>query len=195
MSTHALDHHHQADSTDVFGFWLYIMSDCLLFASLFATFIVLHHDGLFVVPLKSLIELPYVLLETVCLLTSNFAFGLAVLSMYKSRQSWMVFWLIVTVILGVAFVGLEINEFIHFFREGYSYHLSGSASAFFVLVGTHGFHVTMGLIWMVIMIVQVCLFGITAVTRRRITYLGLFWNFLDIVWIFVFTIVYLMGAV
>jgi len=195
MSSHAIDHQHHADSTDVFGFWLYIMSDCLLFASLFATFIVLHHDGLFVVPLKSLIELPYVLLETFCLLASNFAFGLAVLSMYKNKQAWITFWLCVTAILGAAFVSLEVNEFIHFFREGYNYHLSGSASAFFVLVGTHGFHVSVGLIWIIMMIVQFNVFGITSTTKRRLTYLGLFWNFLDIVWIFVFTIVYLMGAV
>lgn len=195
MSTHAIDHHHHADTTDVFGFWLYIMSDCLLFASLFAMYLVLHHDGRFVVPLHSLIELPYVLKETFFLLASNFTFGLAILSMYKQRRAALIGWLLLTVVLGGSFVGLEINEFIHFFHEGYNFHQSGSASAFFVLVGTHGFHVSMGLLWILTMIMQVSFWGVTPTTQRRLTYLGLFWNFLDVVWIFVFTIVYLMGAI
>jgi len=194
-TTKSLHHHHNADSTDVFGFWLYIMSDCLLFASLFATYIVVHRDGVFVRPLHSLIDLHYVLAETVFLLSSNFTFGLAVLSMYKNNNTWLRAWLVITVILGSCFVGLEINEFINFYHQGYNFHHSASASAFYALVGTHGFHVSMGMLWIITMIVQFSKFGITGHTKRRLTYLGLFWNFLDIVWIFVFTMVYLMGAV
>lgn len=188
------EHHHDADSTDIFGFWLYIMSDCILFASLFATYIVLHKNGLFVRPLHSLVELPYVLAETMFLLVSNFTFGMAVLSMYKNKNGLLRFFLFLTFIFGACFVGLEIHEFIDFYNKGYNFHLSGSASAFYALVGTHGFHVSMGLIWIATMIFQFTKFGICDATKRRITMLGLFWNFLDIVWIFVFTIVYLMGA-
>jgi cytochrome o ubiquinol oxidase subunit 3 len=191
------DHHdhHDADSTDLFGFWLYIMSDCILFASLFATYIVLHANGVFVRPLHSLVELPYVLAETIFLLVSNFTFGLAMLCMYKNKNGALRFWLFLTLIFGLCFVGLEIHEFMDFYHQGYNFHMSGSASAFYALVGTHGFHVSMGLLWILTMIFQFTKFGITSTTKRRLTMLGLFWNFLDIVWIFVFTIVYLMGAI
>jgi cytochrome o ubiquinol oxidase subunit 3 len=194
--THADDHdHHNADSTDLFGFWLYIMSDCILFASLFATFIVLQSNHAFSLNLHQLISLPYVLCETIFLLVSNFTFGLAVLSMYKNRNGWLRFFLVLTFIFGACFVGLEIHEFIDFYSQGYNFHISGAASSFYALVGTHGFHVSMGLIWIATMIFQFSKFGICGQTKRRLTMLGLFWNFLDIVWIFVFTIVYLMGAV
>jgi cytochrome o ubiquinol oxidase subunit III len=193
-SAHAVSHHHNSDSTDVFGFWLYIMTDCILFASLFAAFVVLHHHGAYGPSLKSVIELPYVLGETFFLLASNFTFGLSILAMYKNRSGLLRLLLLLTFILGACFVGMEINEFVHLAAIGHSWRVSGTMSAFFVLVGTHGFHVSMGLLWIFTMIIQVSKFGITPDTKRRLTYLGMFWNFLDIVWIFVFTIVYLMGA-
>jgi len=189
------DHHHDADSTDIFGFWLYIMSDCILFASLFATFIVLQSNHNFALNFHHLIDLPYVLAETAFLLVSNFTFGLAVLSMYKNKKCLLKFFLFLTFIFGLGFVGLEVHEFFDFYAHGYNFHMSGAASSFFVLVGTHGFHVSMGLIWIATMIFQFAKFGICGATKRRMTMLGLFWNFLDIVWIFVFTIVYLMGAI
>ena len=192
----ALDHHHhhqmEMDSTDVFGFWLYIMTDCVLFASLFAAFIVLHHPHAY--GPKLVIELPYVLGETFFLLFSNLTFGLAILCMYKNKKSWLSSLLVLTFILGAGFVFMEVNEFIHLIHIGYSPSVSGAASAFFVLVGTHGFHVSMGLLWIAIMIAQIHRFGITGSVQRRLTYLGLFWNFLDIVWIFLFTVVYLLGV-
>ena len=161
---HSLEHHHhqmQADSTDVFGFWLYIMTDCILFASLFATFIVLHHPGAYGPSLKPHIELPYVLKETFFLLCSNFTFGLAILSMYKNNNMWLRLWLVLTFILGAGFVIMEVNEFINLIHIGYSPEVSGAASAFFVLVGTHGFHVSMGLLWILVMTIQVSFFKIT----------------------------------
>jgi cytochrome o ubiquinol oxidase subunit III len=194
---HATDHHHhqnEADSIDVFGFWIYIMTDCILFASLFAAFLVLHHPGAYGPAFKPHINLPYVLGETFFLLASNFTFGLSILSLYKNKTKWVSMLLAFTFILGAGFVGMEINEFFTLVHEGYSWHVSGGASAFFVLVATHGFHVSVGLLWICIMLIQLGKFGITAHTKRRLTYLGLFWNFLDIVWIFLFTIVYLMGA-
>lgn len=189
------DHHHDADAIDIFGFWIYILSDCILFATLFATFAVLHNSTFGGPALGSLFSLPYVLGETMFLLASSFTYGIAILYLYQGKRNAVVSWLFVTFCLGVAFITMEIHEFIHLFSEGHTFHTSGALSAFFTLVGTHGLHVSLGLLWMAIMMVQLFIFKITPATIRRLTYLGLFWHFLDIVWIFVFTIVYLMGAV
>lgn len=196
MSKHDDHHHHEqeSDSMDVMGFWLYIMTDLILFATLFATYLVLHVPGAYGPSLKKFIDLKYVLGETFFLLCSNFTFGMAIISSYLNKTKLIITFLILTFILGVGFVGMEVNEFYHLVHEGYSWHMSGSASAFFTLVGTHGLHVTFGLLWMLVMIFQISRMGFNRMTKRRLTYLGLFWNFLDIVWIFVFTIVYLMGA-
>lgn len=186
--------HVHADATDVFGFWLYIMTDCLLFASLFATFLVLNVPGAVGPSLKEYIHLPYVLWETFFLLASNFAYCLAIFGVNKNKLKAVVGWLILTFILGAGFVFMEVAEFVSLNAEGYSWHTSGAASSFFTLVGTHGLHVSFGLLWILVMILQLCVFKITHNTGRRLIYLGLFWNFLDIVWIFLFSIVYLMGA-
>lgn len=193
-SAQQLDYHYDAEGTDVFGFWLYIMTDCVLFASIFAAFLVLHQPGSFGPSLKPLIDLPYVLGETFFLLASNFTFGLAILCMYRDKLNSLRIFLILTFILGAGFVCMEINEFVELVHKGYAWHTSGAASAFFTLVGTHGLHVSIGLLWILTMIFQLSIFKINKTTKRRMVYLGLFWNFLDIVWIFVFTIVYLMGA-
>ncbi len=200
MNTDVLEHHdehnhHNADATDVFGFWLYIMTDCVLFATLFAAYAVLHKNTFGGPHLSELVSLPYVFGETMFLLFSNLAFGFSVLSFYKGCHKKVIFWLITTFILGAGFVFMEVSEFINLAHEGHSWQSSGAMSAFFTLVGTHGFHVSMGLLWILVMIFQMMRFKITPATRRRLTYLGLFWNFLDIVWIFVFTVVYLMGAI
>jgi len=189
-----VDYHYDAEGTDVFGFWLYIMTDCILFASIFAAYLVLHQPGSYGPALKQFIDLPYVLGETFFLLASNFTFGLAILSIHKDKLNAVRILLAITFILGLGFVCMEVNEFIELAHKGYAWHTSGAASAFFTLVGTHGLHVSIGLCWILMMIFQLSKFKITKETKRRLTYLGLFWNFLDIVWIFVFTIVYLMGA-
>lgn len=198
MSADALaqhqDYHHDHDGTDVFGFWLYILTDCILFACLFATYLVLNHPHAFGPVFKDHISLPYVLGETFLLLTSNFTFGLAALAINKDDVSGTRFWLILTFILGAGFVGLELNEFANLASEGYSWYASGAASSFFTLVGTHGLHVSIGLLWILTMIIQVPMLGINTKTKRRMVYLGLFWNFLDLVWIFLFSVVYLMGV-
>lgn len=193
--THHDEHHHDSDSTDVFGFWLYILSDCILFATLFATFAVLHNNTFGGVTLKQITNLPYVLAETVLLLASSFTYGLAMLALYKRNKQKVIKWLMVTCILGLGFVGMEINEFVHLALEGHTWQSSAAFTAFFTLVGTHGLHVSLGLLWMLLLMIQVSRDGLSGPMNRRLTYLGLFWTFLDIVWIFVFTIVYLMGAV
>lgn len=193
MSTAVLNHHNH-DETDVFGFWLYILTDCILFASLFATYLVLHKPGAFGPSLAEHIDLNYVLVETFALLISNFCFGLAVLAMYKNKVKMSQLWLVVTFLFGALFVGMELNEFRELVHAGYSWDVSGAASAFFTLVGTHGFHVSIGLLWILVLVLQLSKFQFNDMLKRRMIYLGLFWNFLDIVWIFLFSIVYLMGV-
>lgn len=191
---HAHHHHHDSDATDVFGFWLYIMTDCILFGCLFATFLVLNVPSMHTTALKEYLNLHDILIETFLLLASNFTFCLAMLNLYKEKTAKTQFWLAVTFLFGAGFVFLEVSEFMHLASEGFRWDLSAQASSFFTLVGTHGLHVSFGLIWILLMIVQLPILKITNVTKRRMTYLGMFWNFLDIVWIFLFTIVYLMGA-
>jgi cytochrome o ubiquinol oxidase subunit 3 len=188
-------HHHDNDSTDVFGFWLYILTDCILFGCLFATFLVLNTPGYPGPALKNFVNLPDVLIETFLLLVSNFTFCLAILNLYQNKLHKVQLWLGITFLLGACFILLEVKEFIHLANEGFRWDVSGAISSFFTLVGTHGLHVSFGLLWIVLMIIQLPLIKLDHVKRRRMTYLGLFWNFLDIVWIFVFTIVYLMGAI
>jgi cytochrome o ubiquinol oxidase subunit III len=187
-------HHTETDSTDVFGFWLYIMTDCILFATLFATYLVLNMPGAPGPSLKNYVDLKEVLLETFFLLASNFTFCLAIINLYQQQLSKLQLWLAISFLLGASFVYMEVTEFARLAHEGFRWDVSGNVSAFFTLVGTHGFHVSCGLVWILIMILQVSLIKDFDTIKRRLTYLGLFWNFLDIVWIFVFTIVYLMGA-
>jgi cytochrome o ubiquinol oxidase subunit III len=187
-------HHHDGPGTDVFGFWIYILTDCVLFGSLFATFIVLNYPGAYGPQLKEFIQLPYVLTETFLLLGSNFTFGLAMMTFYKRKMAWSKLFLLLTIILGAGFVLMEINEFYHFVHEGYSWQVSGAASAFYGLVATHGLHVSVGLLWILVMIIQLSVTKNVRLNEKRMIMLGIFWNFLDIVWIFVFTTVYLQGA-
>jgi len=195
MSTQDHDHHHSSDAMDVFGFWIYIMSDCVLFAAIFAAYAVLYTNTYGAPGIKQLASLPYVFGETMALLASSFTYGMGILAMYKNNKPKVIFWLGVTFLFGITFVTMEVKEFIQMYLEGHSWHASAALSAFYTLVGTHGFHVSMGLLWMLVVIVQLLLYGVTPTMRRRLTYLGLFWAFLDIVWIFVFTIVYLMGVI
>lgn len=193
--SHSVAHHHNTDSMDIFGFWIYILTDCILFATLFATFSVLHHNVAAGPRLKELIDLPYVFVETMVLLASSFTYGMSILALYKNSRINVISWLTLTSLLGLVFIGMEVNEFVNLVHEGHSWHTSAALSSFFTLVGTHGCHVALGILWMLVMLVQISMFNINDTIRRRLAYLGLFWAFLDIVWIFVFTIVYLMEAI
>jgi cytochrome o ubiquinol oxidase subunit 3 len=193
-SAHGNDHGHDAGATKVFGFWLYLMTDCILFATVFAAYAVLMNSVAGGPSGKDIFELPYVLVETFCLLFSSITYGFAMLAMHKGNKSQVIGWLAVTFLLGLAFIVLEINEFHHLIAEGYGPSRSAFLSGFFTLVGTHGLHVTSGLIWMVVLMFQVNKKGLTATNQTRLSCLSLFWHFLDIVWICVFTVVYLLGA-
>jgi cytochrome o ubiquinol oxidase subunit 3 len=188
-------HQSTADgSKTVFGFWVYIMTDCVLFATLFATFAVLRSNTNGGPGGNELFSLPFVLTETLILLTSSFTAGLGLLAAHRRDRRAVLGLFALTFVLGLAFLGLEINEFHKLAAEGNSWRRSGFLSAFFTLVGTHGLHITSGLVWMLILMVQVFKKGVTPINLRRLTILSLFWHFLDIIWIFIFSIVYMMGA-
>lgn len=187
--------HEQAESeTAVFGFWVYLMTDIVLFASLFATYMVLRHNTAGGPPASELFDLPAVLKETMLLLTSSFTCGLAMLAAHKQQRNIVIFWFVVTLILGALFLNMELAEFRHLIAEGNSFRRSGFLSAFFTLISTHGLHIAAGIIWIIVMMVQLLQRGFTSVTMQRLTCLSLFWHFLDVVWIFIFSIVYLMGV-
>ena len=189
------DHDAEASAKVIFGFWVYILSDCILFSMIFATYAVLHNNTYGGPGAHELFtNMPYVLIETFILLTSSFTYGIAMLGAHKGNKNQLLIWLCVTFILGVSFICMELNEFHNLISEGNGPQRSAFLSSFFTLVGTHGLHVTCGLVWMILLIIQVSKHGINSTTIRKLTCLSLFWHFLDIVWIFVFTIVYLMGA-
>ena len=178
----------------LFGFWLYLMTDCVLFAALFATFIVLRNNTFGGPDGKEIFQMPYVLAETILLLTSSFTCGLAMLAVKKHQKSLALKLLIATFVLGLSFLLLELWEFRVLVNEGHSWRQSAFLSAYFTLVGTHGLHITVGLLWMVLVAYQLKIKGIKEVTIKRTALLTMFWHFLDIIWIFIFSIVYLMGV-
>jgi len=178
-----------------FGFWVYLMTDCVLFASLFATYGVLHNNTFGGPGAAELFSLPYVLAETLLLLTSSFTCGLALLAARQGNRQRALWLFGITFVLGAAFLGLELHEFANLVNEGHSWRQSGFLSAFFTLVSTHGLHITIGLLWIAVMMIKLYKQGFKANTLKRLTMLGMFWHFLDLVWIFIFTFVYLMGAI
>jgi len=203
MTTHALAigiaHNEEIghpDTVDMqtLGFWLYLMSDLILFATLFATFAVLGGAYAGGPTGKELFELPYVLGETLLLLFSSVTYGLVMVAVSNGVKKHVLIGLAVTFLLGLGFVSMEINEFHGLIAEGHGPDVSAFLSSYFTLVGTHGAHVTFGLIWMAVMMGQVVVKGLTSHVQSRLMRLGMFWHFLDIVWIGIFSIVYLMGA-
>ena len=189
---HAHEEHHENNT--VFGFWLYLMTDCLLFASFFATYAVLFMNTAGGVSGKDIFELNFVAVETAALLLSSITFGFAMICAPRQNKSGALAWLTVTWALGACFIGMEVYEFHHLIEHGNGPQQSAFLTAFFSLVGLHGLHVTAGLIWMTIMFIEVTRRGLGEQTVTRLSCLSLFWHFLDIVWICVFTVVYLMGA-
>lgn len=176
------------------GFWVYLMTDCLLFASLFATYVVLRDATAGGPSGVDIFEMPLVLTETIILLVSSFTCGLALLGLKARKTRQVLAALGLTFILGLAFLSIELTEFAKLISEGHSWQQSAFLSGFFVLVGTHGLHILVGLIWATTLIAVLLRKGMTLKFTRQLTLFGLFWHFLDLVWIFVFTVVYLMGV-
>jgi cytochrome o ubiquinol oxidase subunit 3 len=185
--------HHPQQGT-LLGFWLYLMSDCLLFAVLFATYAVLGRSYAAGPSGADLFDLPVVAANTALLLFSSITSGMAMVAMQAGKKQHVLAWLAITGLFGLGFLTLEMTEFAHLIHEGAGPQRSAFLSAFFTLVGTHGLHVLFGTIWLVTLMVQVANGGLSAANQRRLTCLSMFWHFLDVVWIGVFTFVYLMGT-
>lgn len=178
----------------IFGFWVYIMSDAILFASLFAAYGVLHDETFGGPSARQIFSLPYTLGETLLLLTSSFTSGLAGIAAERRSKWGVIAAIVATFFLGLGFVAMEAEEFTTFARAGYGWNRSAFLSSFFTLVGTHGTHVSIGLLWMLFFLSEAWVRGLTPVVIKRLSCLRLFWHFLDVVWIFIFTVVYLMGV-
>ena len=188
------EEHAHGDGGTLIGFWIYLMGDSLIFAILFATYGVLGRNYAAGPSGAELFDLRLVAVNTGLLLLSSITYGFAMLEMDKARIDTTLRWLAVTGLFGAGFLAIELFEFSHLIREGATPQRSAFLSAFFTLVGTHGLHVTFGILWLVVLMLQVRQRGLIAENQRRLLCLSMFWHFLDVVWIGVFTFVYLMGA-
>ncbi len=185
----------EEQSLRVTGFWLFLITDLLIFASLFSSYAVY-------VPMSAggptpmgLFHLGPVLIETLALLTSSFTVGVAIWAMRRGQISLLRYALVVTLLLGAVFVGLELHEFVLDVAQGAGWQRSAFLSSFFLLVATHGAHVSFGILWAIALLFQLARHGLTAVTSRKLYTFALYWHFLDIVWVCIFTFVYLIGKV
>ena len=188
------EHPHPPGGSTMLGVWLYLMSDCLIFAMLFAAYGVYGGSLAGGPGPRELFELPLVAVNTTMLLLSSITYGFAMIATDEKRQSAVLGWLGVTALFGLAFLSIELYEFSNLIHEGAGPQRSAFLSAFFTLVGTHGLHVTFGIIWLVTLMVQVGRKGLIPANQRRLQCLSLFWHFLDVIWIGVFTFVYLLGV-
>lgn len=189
------DPHQDTYSKTILGFWMYLMTDCLVFASLFCTYAILHRETFGGPTSKDIFKLDTAFIETMILLFSSITCGLAMLASLKDRKHQVLIWLAVSFALGASFIALELHEFAELVHQGNSWTRSAFLSSFFTLVGTHGLHVSIGLLWMAVMMGQIFFAGINIDTFRRLSTFSLFWHFLDLIWIFIFTFVYLMGVI
>jgi cytochrome o ubiquinol oxidase subunit 3 len=186
--------HVEEGASTPLGFWIYLMSDCLIFAVLFATYAVLGGNTAGGPTARDLFDLELVAVNTSMLLLSSITYGFAMLMALSGRRRGTQVWLALTALFGCAFIGIELHEFSHLIQEGAGPQRSAFLSAFFTLVGTHGLHVTFGLVWLATLMVQIAWRGLDSANVRRLTTLSMFWHFLDVVWIGVFSFVYLIGV-
>ncbi|MEK4009699.1 MULTISPECIES: cytochrome aa3 quinol oxidase subunit III [Peribacillus] len=188
-----LEYSTEENRLKIFGFWIFLGAEIALFATLFAAYFVLVNgtgDG----PTgEELFQVPTLMLQTVFLLTSSFTIGLAIHAMRLGRQKAMVNFFIITLLLGLGFLGVEIYEFVEYVHEGATLQTSGFLSSLFTTLGTHGAHVTLGLFWGTFIILQIKKRGLTAETTNKAFIFSLYWHFLDVVWIFIFSFIYLKG--
>lgn len=192
--TRVPDPHQDTFAKTTLGFWLYLLTDSLVFACLFTSYVLFHHETFGGPSSRDLFSLKTAFIETMVLLCSSLACGFSLLSALKGHKEAILFWLGVTFLLGMSFVVIEGREFAELIREGHTWQTSAFLSSFFTLVGTHGLHVSIGLLWLAVMFGQIFFSGITLETFRRLVIFSLFWHFLDFIWIFIFTIVYLIGV-
>jgi len=181
-----------SDEKTILGFWIYLMTDLLMFAVLFATYAVLRNNTFGGPSGKDLFNLQFALSETLILLSSSFTTGLAILSGRKGETGKLLIWLLVTFLLGSTFLLMELSEFSELIKEGHNWTKSAFLSSYFTLVGTHGLHIFAGLLWLSVLLIKIIKSKINQSFIRKLTLFSLFWHFLDIVWVFIFTIVYLL---
>lgn len=188
-------HHHEDPSAKViFGFWLFVLSDSILFCALFITYVLLHGNTFGNIGIQQIASLPYVLAQTLILLASSLTYGLSFAAFARRKKIQVILWLILTFILGLLFALMQFHEFSYLIQHGATWQKSAFLSAFFGLTGIYWFHAIAGLLWMLVLILQFSQRGITTIMGIRITCLGMFWNFLIILWTCIFVIVFLMGA-
>ena len=195
MKENAIDHTNESADRAALGFWVYLMTDLIIFAVLFGVYAVLRGATFGGPTARELFDLNGALAETLILLTSSFTCGLMMLSVHSGKKNQTIFWLGVTLALGIAFLSLELTEFSRFVASGAGWQTSAFLSSFFTLVGTHGLHITVGLLWIAVSMIQVWKRGLSPFIVSKLTRFSLFWHFLDVVWIFIFTVVYLTGHI
>ncbi|MFC4388634.1 cytochrome aa3 quinol oxidase subunit III [Gracilibacillus marinus] len=193
-NTHTpLEYRSHQSQMNILGFWVFLGAEIVLFSTLFASYFVLEHNTAGGPGGSDIFVLKDVMIETFLLLTSSFTAGLAIHSMRNNNRNGLLIWTIITLLLGAGFLYMEINEFLHFIHEGATIQTSGFTAALFTLLGTHGAHVTFGIFWISLLLVQIVKRGITEKTASKFFIASLYWHFLDVVWIFIFTFVYLKG--
>ncbi|QCI22301.1 cytochrome o ubiquinol oxidase subunit III [Buchnera aphidicola] len=183
------------ENNKLFGLWIYLMSDCIMFAVLFAVYAIISSNVSINVIHNKIFHLPYIFLETCLLLLSSLSCGFVVLSMNKKNIKMIFLYLIITFILGCCFLCMEINEFNELSKNNFGPNQHAFFSIFFTLIGIHGAHIFFGLILIISILFQIKILGLTNVICTRILCLSVFWHFLDVIWICVFTFVYLNGAI
>ena len=194
--TKTIDARSHEGNLNKFGFWIFLTAEFSLFGTLFATLLIMQHAGDYAHKLTTeLFELPLVLLMTFALLISSYTCGIAIYYMRQEKQKLMMIWMIITVALGAVFVGLEIFEFAHYVSEGVTPQIGSYWSSFFILLGTHGAHVSLGIVWIICLLIQVATRGLNEHNAPKLFIVSLYWHFLDVVWIFIFTAVYMIGMV
>ena len=178
------------------GFWIFLTAEFSLFGTLFAALLTLQHGGDYAGKMTTeLFELPLVLIMTFALLISSYTCGIAIYYMRNEKEKLMMVWMIITVLLGIVFVGFEIYEFAHYVGEGVNLTIGSYWSSFFILLGTHGAHVSLGIVWIICLLIQVAMRGLNKDNAPKLFIVSLYWHFLDVVWIFIFTAVYMIGMV
>lgn len=187
------DAHHDIYTKTIFGFWLYLLTDFILFASFFATYAVLYTGTYGGPSVAGLFDLPFVLMQTCVLLTSSFTAGLAGAFAHRKEKNRTILLFVLTLLLGLMFTWMELKEFHHLIQQGNSWQRSAFLSAFFTLVGTHSAHMLFAMLWTIVLLIPVFQEGLTSVSIRRLTCLRMFWQFLNVVWVFIFTMVYMGG--
>ncbi len=194
-SEHHIDFHfHEVSKNTIFGFWVYLMTDAIMFATLFATYAVLRNNTSGGPPASVLLSLPYALGETILLLTSSLTCAIAMLFLTKGHKMKTIGWYGVTFLLGAIFLAMVAGEFLDLIARGNGWNRSAFLTSYFTLVGTHALHIVFGLLFMAVFLLELLRRGIVPSTLRRLTCLKLFWFFSYFIWIFMFAIIYLIGA-